>query len=209
MGEMKIKKTYRSETAHIVRGAFSERCRYNIHGHSYKWELEVSVVTSSEDEGQNPLGLNSAGMIIDFGDLKAIKNWIDLFDHALVLWKDEKAAVRTFMEAQFARVIVMNRNPTAENMARALVHYAEEYFRNKGYLNFKVAAGVWETQTGYAYSDSGDVNDRMSYLSDELMDQLNQIMENDWDSPSEVDLRAVSETPDEWVNKEDTSSEGS
>ena len=59
---------------------YSEECRDNIHGHSYKVEVIVS-----RDE------LNDAGMVVDFKRLKKIvKLGIEgTYDHSCILKKDD------------------------------------------------------------------------------------------------------------------------
>ena len=38
---MKIEKTFKSETSHIVRNAVSERCAHSEHGHSYEYQVVI------------------------------------------------------------------------------------------------------------------------------------------------------------------------
>ena len=56
---MIIGKLFEFENAHIVRSCSSKRCKYSIHGHSYKLELELESSF-----------LDNAGMVYDFGLLK-------------------------------------------------------------------------------------------------------------------------------------------
>ena len=51
---MEIIKKFRSETAHIVRNAFSKHCAFSIHGHSYIYEVGISGKVKDD------------GMVLDF-----------------------------------------------------------------------------------------------------------------------------------------------
>ena len=154
---MEITKKYRAEYAHIVRGAYSERCRYNVHGHSGLFEITLQ----SEE-------LDSAGMVVDFGNLKPIKQLIDLFDHTMLLWEGENEEVKDFFKNNFERVIIMKQNTTAENMARVIADYAEEIVTtNFDDVNIK-SVTVHETATGratkYAY-ETDAYKDSFTFIS--------------------------------------------
>ena len=72
---MIITKEFEGEMAHIVRNCSTERCKFSIHGHSFK--VLVSLTASTKDKGQ---------MLMDFGLMKTtIKSFIDSFDHCAVL----------------------------------------------------------------------------------------------------------------------------
>ena len=146
-----IQKKVKTETAHIVRGAYSKKCAHSIHGHSYEWIFSI--------EGE----INSNyGMILDFGQLKDIKNKIELFDHATVLWSKEKESIKNFFFDNFERVIIMKKNPTAENMARLgfkiVKDWIEKLFPERKDLNC-TGCIVKETDTGCAYAFKCDDDD--------------------------------------------------
>lgn len=145
-----IEKTMRTETAHIVREAVSTRCRFNIHGHSYKWVVSIT----------GPIQEN--GMVLDFKELKPIKDFVDLFDHSTVFWSKEDPEIIDFFDEHFQRVLVMQKNPTAENMARLLHKVTIDWAKNNpeiDYENYLVETKVWETDTGAAISTEHDEND--------------------------------------------------
>jgi hypothetical protein len=54
-----IRKLFKFENAHIVRGCSTQRCSFNIHGHSYK--VEVLLESDYLDNGD---------MVYDFGLIK-------------------------------------------------------------------------------------------------------------------------------------------
>jgi 6-pyruvoyltetrahydropterin/6-carboxytetrahydropterin synthase len=143
---MEIKKILKTETAHIVRDAVSTRCKYNIHGHSYKWIVHIQ----SQELKEN-------GMVLDFKELEFIKQYIDMFDHSCVFYEGENKAILQFFRANFKRIIVMKHNPTAENMARLIHNYTNNCLRGTPYTCPQVE--VWETETGCGIAYDSDNDD--------------------------------------------------
>ena len=161
---MKIEKTFKSETSHIVRNAVSERCAHSEHGHSY--EYQVVIEGSVNDD---------TGMVLDFKELKPIKEFIDKFDHASVLWDREPKEFKDFFLKEFRRVIIMKKNCTAECMASLIHKFTQDWldarFRmtNKyGTIPYKcVEVRVHETETGCAIADASDENDICTYIHED------------------------------------------
>lgn len=85
---------------------YSEECRKNLHGHSYK----VTVIVGREN-------LNPAGMVIDFKQLKEIlRNTLeDVYDHSCILRSSDPIAETVAHNCD--KVYIVDYNPTAENMA--------------------------------------------------------------------------------------------
>lgn len=156
---MKILKTFETETAHIVRDAVSERCKYNVHGHSYRWEVSI---TSGHFVQPN-------GMVLDFKELKPIKEFIDLFDHATVFWSEEDFKIIDFFRDNFKRVLVMEKNTTAENMARLLFKFTSNWLHvnYNGREIFVDHVGVWETRTGCGIAEEFDERDILVYTHED------------------------------------------
>ena len=107
---MLIRKLFKFENAHIVRGCSTRRCSHSIHGHSYKVELLLEA-----------LALDHGQMVYDFGLLKhGPRALIDAFDHAVALWSGEDpdyiAACQRFSE----RWILIPVSPSAEQFSRLL-----------------------------------------------------------------------------------------
>lgn len=150
---MRIIKRFKSETAHIVRNAFSERCAFSFHGHSYVYEVAIDG------------NIQGDGMVLDFKRLIPIKLFIDQFDHSAVLWDKEKTEVKDFFIKNFDRVLVMKKNPTAENMVRIISRYTNNWLENNfqgctlGYIR------IWETDTGSAQDNNFDEEDTFTYIS--------------------------------------------
>ena len=151
---MEIRKLFKFEMAHIVRGAWSRRCAYNIHGHSYKLEIFI-----------NGLELDDSGMVIDFGLVKNMLNdFIDSFDHTMLLQnlEDDKEIIE-FLNRNFERVIITDWQVTAEYMALMFLKLGNSLLKNncnKDIIINKVI--VHETDTGYAVARINDITSKES-----------------------------------------------
>lgn len=111
----------------------------HIHGHNYKATVRC--------EGQ----LDPIGRVIDFGDVKQkLGAWIDAnWDHAFLVNHDDPFCQYLIQNGN--RMWVMDRNPTAENMAQEL------YFIAKHVLPVKVVSiTIQETPTSCATFEVGD-----------------------------------------------------
>ncbi len=149
---MVIRKLFKFEAAHIVRNCSSERCKYSIHGHSFK----VEVFLTSR-------GLDRGGMVLDFGLLKReVGMVLDAFDHSTLVWdRDNKEyidAVSKFSE----RVIMMPFTPSAESLSILFFMLIDSVLKNTVFKNGEKmvklkSVRVWETETGWAEADSFDV----------------------------------------------------
>lgn len=166
---MKIRKLYKIESAHIVRGAFSRRCAYSYHGHGGK--IEVFFTADKLDD---------AGMIYDFGAMKnTVGAFIDAFDHAVHLWWTDVEGVKFFTKAN-ERYVILPCNPTAENYSLLFRDCINEILKRSEFSNGEVGVcctGVryHETDTGYAESDESDpVKFHLKDLtfSDAILDEL-------------------------------------
>ena len=146
---MLIRKLYKFEAGHVVRDCNSRHCRKNQHGHSYKVEVffESKILTKY-------------GMIIDFGDLKQVKEFIDRFDHAYHFWNKESNEFKNFHRKYDERNIELPFNPTAENYAIYFLKAIKEILKKAKYDNKEakcVAVRVHETDTGYAEATIKDL----------------------------------------------------
>ena len=171
---MIIRKSFKAETAHIVRGAFSSRCDKNIHGHSYLYELELLT--------KNTTHLDNAGMITDFSFIKKYFNPLfDSFDHASILMKSEKEEIKNCFKNNFERVIIAKWNSTAELqslffacISKFLIRYLDENdLWENGEKNVEFGAvTVHETVSGYAKSTTCDVYIDVDINNNVLVDDL-------------------------------------
>ncbi len=143
-----IVKQFETETAHIVRMAVSERCKFNIHGHSYKWEVAITGNINEE-----------TGMLLDFKELKPVGDFIDQFDHSTVFWSLESEEILDFFQEQFKRVLIMKQNTTAENMARLVHSFTTTWLLRVPGNAVVDYIRVWETRKGSAIAKESDLDD--------------------------------------------------
>ncbi len=142
---MIIRKLYKFEAAHIVRNCSSDRCKYSIHGHSFRCELQLSA--DRLDRGQ---------MVYDFGLLKGpVKDFLDGFDHATLFWEKESPAYAKAMKTHSKRWASLPVSPTAEQLSRVIFVGARAILNNTVRANGDEAARVHsvilhETETGSA-----------------------------------------------------------
>lgn len=157
---MLIRKLFKFENAHIVRGCSTRRCSHSIHGHSYKVELLLEA--HALDHGQ---------MVYDFGLLKqGPRTLIDAFDHAVALWSgddpDYIAACQRFSE-RWIRIPV---SPSAEQFSRLFFvlidHLLDLTEKTNGEADMRLhSVIVHETETGYAQCFREDaVNPKMGLI---------------------------------------------
>lgn len=112
---LRVTKIFDFETAHALWG-YDGKCK-DIHGHSYK--LSVSI---SGDRVSDPNN-TKFGMIIDFGDLKAIvkKHVVDVFDHCLLVNGNTPHKKYAEVENGFSKIMLCDYQPTCENMLADMV----------------------------------------------------------------------------------------
>jgi len=110
MALIRVTKEFDFEMAHALFN-YDGLCRH-IHGHSYR--LKVTVIGEPITELNNP----KLGMVIDFSDLKKIVNReiIDVFDHSFVV--SERSGYQKSPHEMFERMIVVNYQPTSENLVQ-------------------------------------------------------------------------------------------
>ncbi len=108
---IRLTKEFTFESAHALEG-YDGACR-EIHGHSYR--LFVTVKGEPISEQTNP----KCGMVLDFGDLKRIVNEqiVSRLDHSFVMRRTAASeALAQVMTTQFKSVILVDYQPTCENM---------------------------------------------------------------------------------------------
>lgn len=149
---MIIRKLFKFEAAHIVRNCSTERCKNNIHGHSFK--LEVFIHSNK---------LDRAGMVIDFSLLKPwIGKFIDLFDHTYILWSKEPEGFKDKIKSISDRWIELPFSPSAENLALMFHFWIEKILLNTEFNNGECCVEVksirvHETDTGYAETENNEM----------------------------------------------------
>ncbi len=111
---------------------YDGKCRH-LHGHNGR-----AIITLEGPE------LDGRGMLIDFSDIKnQVQKWIDdNLDHNLILCREDP--ILPVLQSRGERVFVMDRNPTAENIARLIFERA----RTAGLPVSEVT--LWETDRCHA-----------------------------------------------------------
>lgn len=172
---MIIRKLFKFENAHIVRNCSTDRCKYSIHGHSYK--VEVLFSSNFLDNGQ---------MVYDFGLVKKqINSIIDAFDHAITLWSGDDPEYLHFAKKFSRRWIELPVSPSAEQFSRLFFLLIDEVFKNTNFKNGEREVSlhsviVHETDTGYAQCFAedaysvlmGNIDTKNIVYSDELKNNL-------------------------------------
>lgn len=148
---MIIRKQFKFEAAHIVRNCTSERCKKNIHGHSYI--VEVFVKGNKLDNGF---------MVLDFCLFKPISELVDSFDHSYCLWNNDAEDFKKFIYQYNERVVEMPMSPSAEGYAiiffMLMNQIIEQLDLTNGEGEVKLhSVRVHETATGYAEAFAEDM----------------------------------------------------
>jgi len=171
---MIIRKLFKYEGAHIVRNCTSVRCSHSIHGHSYK--IEIFLTANKLDNGM---------MIYDFGLMKGtIKDIIDSFDHALIVWNRDKELVEVAKKYS-DRHIILPISSSAEAQSILFFKIIKEILNhtemNNGEGNVKlVSVRVHETDTGYAEAFEED----LELLNFDLKDiYFSEAIKKEWKDP--------------------------
>lgn len=153
---MIIRKLFKFENAHIVRGCSTQRCRTSIHGHSYK--VEVLLESNYLDDGQ---------MIYDFGLMKTnIKDLIDSFDHAITLWDKDDIDYIEDIKKHSDRWVVTPISPSAEQFSRIFFLMIDKLLSLTKMVNNEKEVHlqsiiVHETETGYAKCFKNDAHSKL------------------------------------------------
>ncbi len=140
-----IRKKYTIEYAHQLADAFSDCCRDTIHGHSGVIEVYLESET-----------LEDCNMVIDFGELSSwIEDYLMRFDHALIMPIMFSEAYIATLRENNQKLIVVDRNPTAEYMAEEIYWGITETLVSVLKHNHKRKLRLQkvrfhETETGYA-----------------------------------------------------------
>lgn len=153
---MIIRKLFKFENAHIVRGCSSQRCRASVHGHSYK--VEILFESKYLDHGQ---------MVYDFGLMKqGMKALIDSFDHAVALWSGDDASYVSDMKKHSNRWVELPVSPSAEQFSRVIYLMIDALLKGTRMVNGERGVRlhsviVHETDTGYAQAFEDDAYSEM------------------------------------------------
>ena len=121
---MQITRRLEFDAGHRI-PAHQSQCRH-LHGHRYALEVTLSGdVIHDASSG-------SDGMVMDFGAVKEIAriHLVDKWDHAFLVSAADKAVV-DFLEAlPDHKTVILDRVPTAENLARIAFDILEPLYRD-------------------------------------------------------------------------------
>lgn len=126
------------------------KCK-NIHGHTYKMQVEVERITGGVI--QEP-GTTSHGMILEFYDLKQLisDQIVEPLDHAFLYWVDStdelEHEVALLLRKHKRKLVEISYRPTAENLA---MDYMESINKLISKLEVRVKELIlWESPTSFA-----------------------------------------------------------
>lgn len=172
---MVIRKLFKFENAHIVRGCSTVKCRSSLHGHSYK--VEVLFQSNYLDNGQ---------MVYDFGLMKQnIKDIVESFDHCITIWSKDSQEYIDDMKKNSARWIELPVSPSAEQFSRVIFVLIDTLLKLTCKVNGEKEVMLYsiivhETDTGYAqcfrddaYSEQmGEINIDDIIFSQDIIDDF-------------------------------------
>lgn len=149
MVNVSITKEFTWDMAHMLAG--HEGLCKNIHGHTYKMQVEVTRKTG--DLITTP-GNSQEGMVIDFNHLKNIvkDKIIDPLNHAFMYWCQSPDSleheIAELLRKHGRKIAVVTYKPTAEEMARNFLKILSREFDKHDIIIQSVK--VWETPTSFA-----------------------------------------------------------
>lgn len=112
-----------------------------LHGHNGVIWIHATPVNT----------LDALGRVIDFSVLKSvIGGWVeDNWDHTMIVFKEDTKTIQLLKEAPAAKpIFIMDRNPTAENLANYLLwSVCPKLLKGKGIIVHKIV--FWETENCY------------------------------------------------------------
>jgi len=191
-----IRKMFKFENAHVVRGCSTVKCRSSIHGHSYK--VELLFESNFLDNGQ---------MVYDFGLMKQnMKDLIESFDHAIALWSGDDQEYIADMKKHSDRWVELPVSPSAEQFSRVIFVIIDRLLSLTSMVNGEKEVKlhsviVHETESGYAqcfaedaYSkEMGDINLHEIIFSQAVKEAFNdsKLFEKIKDEIRFVNVRSV------------------
>ncbi len=141
MTKIRLTKEFHFEMAHALWN-YDGLCK-NIHGHSYK--LFVTVIGEPIQDTRHA----KQGMVMDFGDLKAIvkQKIIDKYDHSIVFNRQASLKSLLAVEQMFERYDALDYQPTCENL---VFDFAERIKKSLPKNVDLYSLRLYETASSYA-----------------------------------------------------------
>ena len=142
----RVRRWVETDTGHRVPNHKS-KCRH-MHGHRYRWEVEL------EGEVVIERGASDEGMLMDFSDISRILDEYihDVVDHAFVVYEGEEVARDALsMMGDEHRTLIVPFVPTAENLAKWAFEQVEPHIQTSYGNSLKIRAfHVRETPKSWA-----------------------------------------------------------
>ncbi|MGE4419481.1 MAG: 6-pyruvoyl tetrahydropterin synthase family protein [Sulfurimonas sp.] len=172
---MIIRKLFKFENAHVVRGCSSVKCRSSLHGHSYK--VELLFESNFLDNGQ---------MVYDFGLMKQnMKDIVECFDHSVAIWSGDDKEYIEDMKKHSARWALLPVSPSAEQFSRVIFVIIDKLLTLTTTINGEKEVKlhsviVHETATGYAQAFIEDAYSQNMGLIDLNEIIFSEEIQNSW-----------------------------
>ncbi|WP_294960726.1 6-carboxytetrahydropterin synthase [Sulfurimonas sp.] len=172
---MIIRKLFKFENAHVVRGCSTVKCRSSLHGHSYK--VELLFESNFLDNGQ---------MVYDFGLMKQnMKALVESFDHGVTIWSEDDTEYIQNMKKHSQRWVELPVSPSCEQFSRVIFVMIDRLLQLTSSVNGEKEVKlnsviVHETDTGYAQAFSYDAYSKdMGYIELDSIIFSNEV-KSDW-----------------------------
>lgn len=121
-------------------------CR-NLHGHRYAIEVSLSGEIIEEEQ------LSEYGMVLDFKDAKELvrATIVDPWDHAFIVYEKDFEVLNFLNQIKGHKTVILERVPTAENMALIALQMLEKAFNKKFNGKIKpILVRLYETPNNWA-----------------------------------------------------------
>ncbi|MDP1654139.1 MAG: 6-carboxytetrahydropterin synthase QueD [Rhodocyclaceae bacterium] len=134
------------------------QCRH-LHGHRYAIEITLTgAVIEAAGQPHN-------GMVMDFSEVKAIamRHIVEPWDHAFLVWRDDTAIAGFLASLPGHKTVVLDRVPTAENLARIAFELLDPVYRDtyENHLHLE-RVRLYETPNCWADCLRSDLSDHIS-----------------------------------------------
>ena len=141
----KIRRWVETDTGHRVPN-HNSKCK-NMHGHRYRWEVEL------EGDVVSKPGASEEGMLMDFSNISAIleEHIHDVVDHAFIVHEEDTEAVNALSTIVNQKTLEVPFVPTAENLAKWAYEQVEPHIKTAYGNRIKLLAfHVRETPKSWA-----------------------------------------------------------
>lgn len=101
------------------------QCRH-LHGHRYA--IEITLVGDIICEAGDPAN----GMVMDFSEIKSLaqQHLVDLWDHSFLVYRGDTAIVSFLQSLPDHKTVILDRVPTAENLAERAFDILDKVYRD-------------------------------------------------------------------------------